>query len=305
MQSGYVDTVRLLLQVLPSVFDSGLLALKGGTAINLYLDDMPRLSVDIDAVFLPLGLTREEALTAIGEEIARIRRIAEIAGLDVRQGASNNSEESQLFINNSKAQVKIEVNTVFRGSLFEPERRSLHKVPSDLFAMDVPASLLQSHEIYAGKILAALDRQHPRDLFDVWRLYQRGPINSSVLAAVVVYLCGHNRPPHEILNSQDHAIDETYRTSLLGMIRTEIPSLYVLTDVRSQLRTDILRGLDEESREFLMTFFSGTPDWALLPFMNAPNLPALRWKLMNIEKFKITKPAEFIRQNDELAKLLF
>jgi hypothetical protein len=228
MQSGYVDTVRLLLQVLPSVFDSGLLALKGGTAINLYLDDMPRLSVDIDAVFLPLGLTREEALTAIGEEIARIRRIAEIAGLDVRQGAINNSEESQLFINNSKAQVKIEVNTVFRGSLF-----------------------------------------------DVWRLYQRGPIDSSVLAAIVVYLCGHNRPPHEILNSPDHAIDETYRTSLLGMIRTEIPSLYVLTDVRSQLRADILKGLDEESREFLMTFFSGRPNWALLPFMNAQNLPAL------------------------------
>lgn len=305
MQSGYVDTVRLLLQVLPSVFDSGLLAIKGGTAINLYLDDAPRLSVDIDAVFLPLGITREEALTAIGGEIARIRKIAEIAGLDVRQGASNNSEESQLFINNNKAQVKIEVNTVFRGSLFEPERRSLHKVPSDLFAMDVPAALLQSSEIYAGKILAALDRQHPRDLFDVWRLYQRGPIDSSVLAAVVVYLCGHNRPPHEVLNSPDHAIDETYRTSLLGMIRTETPSLSALTDVRSQLRADILKGLDEASREFLITFFSGTPDWALLPFINAPNLPALQWKLMNIEKFKVTKPAEFIRQNDKLAKLLF
>jgi len=109
----------------------------------------------IDAVFLPLGLTRDEALVAIGGEISRIRKIAARDGLEVQQGVSSNSDESQIFINNSKAQVKIEIDTVFRGSLLEPARRALHKVPSDLFAVDVPAQLLQSDEIYAGRPTAS------------------------------------------------------------------------------------------------------------------------------------------------------
>ena len=55
---AYVDTVTLLLSVVPRVFATNRLALKGGTAINLYLDDMPRLSVDLDVVFTPIQLER-------------------------------------------------------------------------------------------------------------------------------------------------------------------------------------------------------------------------------------------------------
>jgi len=93
MEPGFVDTVRLLLEVLPGVFAGNNLALKGGTAINLYLDEMPRLSVDIDAVFIPLGLTRDEATQVIGHEIARIRIAASSAGLGTRTSASSDSSE--------------------------------------------------------------------------------------------------------------------------------------------------------------------------------------------------------------------
>jgi predicted nucleotidyltransferase component of viral defense system len=304
MAPGFVDTVRLLLEVLPSVFASNNLALKGGTAINLYLDEMPRLSVDIDAVFVPLGLTRDEAMQGIGHEIARIRTAASRAGLGTRKSASSDSDESQLFVYSKKSQVKIEINTVFRGSLLAPERRSLHLAASEMFGVDVPAWVLNSDEVYAGKMLAALDRQHPRDLFDIWRLYQRGPVSPSVLAAFVVYLCGHRRPPHEILGGPIKVIDERSRASLVGMVRHDVPSQSVLAGVLSQLRADILHGLSASDQEFLKLFFGGTPNWDLIQFGSAHQLPALNWKLINIAKFKTARPIEFSRQFEALSVLL-
>jgi hypothetical protein len=102
---------------------------------------------------------------------------------------------------------------------------------------------LDRAEVFAGKFLAALDRQHPRDLFDVWRLYETGPIEPAMLSAFVVYLCGHNRPPHEILDSTDRMIDRDYTRALVGMVRGELPSIEQLHDVRARLRRDILTGL--------------------------------------------------------------
>mgnify|MGYP001618289788 FL=1 len=304
MQTEYVNEVRLLLQVLPSIFESGHLALKGGTAINLYLDDMPRLSVDIDAVFLPIGITRDKALLAINDEVSKIAHTSEDMGLRVHRTAAEDVNESQLFITNASTQVKVEINTVFRGSVLEPKFHSLNPVPSEMFAIDVPAMLLDPAEIYAGKALASLDRQHPRDLFDIWRLYQRGGLNEETLAAFTVYLCGHNRPPNEILGNSNKNIDEPYRNSLVGMIRTEAPTIDELVDVRENLRRDIIAGLSEASRSFIISFFSGSPQWDLLPFDHLDELPALQWKLHNLARFKVARPEELARQNRELKSLL-
>ncbi|GGJ87018.1 hypothetical protein GCM10007426_15220 [Alloalcanivorax dieselolei] len=67
----YYRQVALLLQVLPFVFRESCFALKGGTAINLFVRDLPRLSVDIDLVYLPDG-DREQALPAIHQALDRI-----------------------------------------------------------------------------------------------------------------------------------------------------------------------------------------------------------------------------------------
>ena len=304
MQTEYVNAVRLLLQVLPSIFESGHLALKGGTAINLYLDDMPRLSVDIDAVFLPLGITREEALLAINDEVSKIAHTSEGMGLRVHRTVAEDVNESQLFITNASTQVKVEINTVFRGTVMEPKLRALNPMSSEIFAIDVPAMLLDPAEIYAGKVLAALDRQHPRDLFDIWRLYQRGGLSEETLAAFTVYLCGHNRPPNEILGNSNKNIDGLYRNSLVGMIRTEAPTIDELVEVRETLRRDVITGLSEASRSFIKDFFSGAPQWDLLPFDHLSELPALQWKLHNLALFRAARPEELARQNRELESLL-
>ncbi len=65
----YLDTARLLTQVTPVVFQSGIFALKGGTAINLFIRDMPRLSVDLDLVFVDHAVPREDALEQIGNAL--------------------------------------------------------------------------------------------------------------------------------------------------------------------------------------------------------------------------------------------
>jgi len=67
MNQTYLDTARLLTQVAPQVFVDDTFALKGGTAINLFVRDMPRLSVDLDLVFPDHTLPRDEALARINE----------------------------------------------------------------------------------------------------------------------------------------------------------------------------------------------------------------------------------------------
>ena len=84
MDKHYADTVRLLLNIAPDVFDNDIFAMKGGTAINLFLRDMPRLSVDIDVVYLPWQTPRDEALQAINQELAAIAQRVEPLGVQTR-----------------------------------------------------------------------------------------------------------------------------------------------------------------------------------------------------------------------------
>lgn len=69
----YQDQVKLLLDILPFVAEEPCFALKGGTAINLFEWDLPRLSVDIDLTYLPTQ-GREDALASISEALAVLRR---------------------------------------------------------------------------------------------------------------------------------------------------------------------------------------------------------------------------------------
>jgi predicted nucleotidyltransferase component of viral defense system len=69
----YRKQVELLIRILPFIAEEDCFALKGGTAINLFVRNMPRLSVDIDLTYLPV-LPRAESLAAID---AAMKRIAE------------------------------------------------------------------------------------------------------------------------------------------------------------------------------------------------------------------------------------
>lgn len=170
--------------------------------------------------------------------------------------------------------------------------------------MDAPATVLDRSEVFAGKFMAALDRQHPRDLYDVWRLYEHGPIESAMVSAFVVYLCGHNRPAHEILDSPERVLAEDYDRALVGMIRGDVPTPPTLLASRARLRRDIVHGLADSDRAFLSGFFNCEPDWSLLAYPHASALPALAWKQRNLEIFRSQRPDEFARQHALLAEIL-
>ena len=185
MNQAYVDTVRLLLLVAPHVFASGKLGLKGGTALNLFVHDMPRLSVDIDAVFLDHTLPREVALSAIGEELARIKAALETLALAVAIPANQAGDEVKLVVYDVGAQVKVEVNQVFGGTVLSVEKRDLVAAAENLFTTSVTLPVLAKPELYGSKLVAAFDRQHPRDWFDVLHLRQRDGLTPHVVACFV------------------------------------------------------------------------------------------------------------------------
>lgn len=295
MDNAYADTVRLLLAVAPIVFTGDLFAMKGGTAINLFVRDMPRLSVDIDVVYLPRDVPREDAIRAIQSELTAIAQRAAALGLRTRLIGARDQRETKLIVGNDVGQVKVEVNLVFRGTVLPVERRVLSTRTADLFGVEFDVPVLAPDELYAGKLVAALDRQHPRDLFDVWQLYESGGISDGMVECFVIYLSGHNRPVHEVLFGNDKEIAAEYDRAFVGMTEVEC-SLKTLLDTRMRLKEELPRRLSERHKQFLAGLSRATPDWSLLQCAHVAQLPALRWKLGNLETFRERRPAEFSRQ---------
>ena len=170
MNQEYVDTVRLLLAVAPAVFRSPRFALKGGTALNLFVHDMPRLSIDIDVGFTDHTLDREAALREIAADLKTIK--AEISRMEHRAQLprSKSGDEVKLIIQGNGVQVKVEVNFIFRGAVLPVAQRSLIPAAQELFTTDITMPVLDTAELYGGKLVAAMDRQHPRDVFDVSKM---------------------------------------------------------------------------------------------------------------------------------------
>src|SRR5690554_3026773 len=250
MDKTYADTVRLLLAVTPAVFNNDIFVMKGGTAINLFVQDMPRLSVDIDVVYRPWQTRRDEALQAINNKLAAISQRLEPLDVRTRLIRSKDLADTKLIVENESSQVKIEVNIVFRGTVLPIEYQSLSNKTSDLFGVEFDAPLLARDELYAGKLVAALDRQHPRDLFDVWQLYESGCLTENMVECFIIYLAGHNRPPHEVLFGSDKDIAAEYERAFVGM--TEVPcSLDTLLQVRARLRYDLAQQLTDKHKRFL------------------------------------------------------
>jgi predicted nucleotidyltransferase component of viral defense system len=299
MDKGYADTVRLLLAIAPKVFANDIFAMKGGTAINLFLQDMPRLSVDIDVVFQPRQVPRDEAIGAIDAELAAIARRVAPLGLRARSLRSGVGGDNKLIVESDNSQVKIEVNTVFRGTVLPIERRPLNKRTGDLFAVEFDAPILARDELYAGKLVAARDRQHPRDLFDVWQLYESGGLTDGMIECFVVYLAGHNRPLHEVLFGNDKDMAAEYERAFVGM--TEVAcSLDTLLGTRARMREELLRRLTAKHRQFLSGLARAEPDWSLMQYPHTAELPALHWKLANLETFRKRRPSDFQAQAEAL-----
>jgi len=217
----YADQVRLLLRVLPLVAEEKDFALKGGTAINLFVRDMPRLSVDIDLAYLP-DHGRADALGRSREALTRIQgRIkAQLPGVSCLQH-NRRDDDLKLIVRQGRVQVKVEVNPVVRGSLHTPEERDVSEAVEDEFGF-ASASVLALPDLYGGKLCAALDRQHPRDLFDVHLLLENEGIDRPLFEGFLVYLMSHPRPMAELLAPRWKALDQVHADEFAGMSREAV-----------------------------------------------------------------------------------
>ena len=279
----YKGQVQLMLRILPHIAEEECFALKGGTAINLFVRDLPRLSVDIDLTYVPIK-SRDASLTAISAALRRIRvRIGTaIPGINI-QAAAQSSEETRLICLLGDANVKIEVNTILRGVAWPTEELTVVDRVEDEFEYSASIQVVSLAELFGGKIAAALDRQHPRDLFDVGQLYEHGGLSNKIVKGFLVALISHSRPMHELLRPNLLNQREIFSAQFEGMAL--LPFTYDdFVAVREMLVGELPGLLSDRDKEFLLSLKRGTPDWNLAPVPGVENLPAVQWKLGNIRK---------------------
>lgn len=171
MNQVYFDTARIMTQVAPLVFKGNIFALKGGTAINLFIRDMPRLSVDLDLVFPDHTLPREQALEQITAALRQSAERLRFQGFQTHTVPAIDASETKLLVRRGNIEVKIEVNFVMRGTLHPVRAASLTAKAREAMFADLELPVASLEDVYGGKLVAALDRQHPRDLFDVMQLF--------------------------------------------------------------------------------------------------------------------------------------
>ena len=299
----YIPQIDLLIQTIPFIAKESVFALKGGTAINLFIRDMPRLSVDIDLTYLPVD-DRETALMNISDGLNRIKADLEksIKGITI-SAVSREGHDAKINCQLSGAQIKIEVNTITRGSIEEPNLMRINKKTEAVFGRFAAMRIVSSGELFGGKICAALDRQHPRDLFDVRLLLDNEGFNDEIKKGFIVALISHMRTINELLRPT--FIDQrlAFENQFSGM--ADVPFSYDdFESTREELVRTIHSELTDSDRMFLLSFKKAEPRWDCLHVNIVQHLPAVKWKLMNLEKLKIENVKKYQDLLHDLDKTL-
>ncbi|MDQ2835280.1 MAG: nucleotidyl transferase AbiEii/AbiGii toxin family protein [Acidobacteriota bacterium] len=293
--------VALLVRVLPYVATETCFALKGGTAINLFVRDLPRLSVDIDLVYLPIE-DRETSLIGIRSALGRIAQKIRKAIPDGVVTDSANAGGTLVLVRQRNAQIKIEVTPVLRGTVHPTELKTVRPIVEEQFGF-AEIQVVSFADLYAGKLVAALDRQHPRDLFDVQHLLANEGIDKTLYQTFLAYILSHNRPVHELLQPRLKDIRQAFESEFVGMTVSNT-SLEMLLTAREQLVAEISSRLDKTSKLFLRSFHTFRPDWNLIGSPAISSLPAIRWKLMNLERLQTENPKKYQTLLHELDAVL-
>lgn len=297
MNNIYGQKVELLLKILPFVTDEDCFAIHGGTAINLFVKNLYRLSVDIDVTYIPVE-DRNTSLKRINEALVRIADRVKRRFRDVR--VIPRLDISKITCESRGCQVKIEVNQTKRGLVCGGAvLRPLCEKAQSMFGMEVDARIVSIPQLYGGKISAALSRQHPRDLFDVKQMDI--PL-TDVKEGLIFCLLGSDRPIHESfapnLIDQHDAMERQFS----GM--SEIPFTYKdFEATREKLVNDVNSVMTEDDKRFLINFEELTADWENIPYSSFKEYPSVRWKMQNLQKLKASNPKKLKAEADKLRKI--
>ena len=296
MNKLYEEQVRLLLRILPIIYREEDFAVHGGTAINLFIKNLPRYSVDVDLTYIPLALW-EESLVEIDKKLAAIsqqlRRV--VPGVKIRP------VPNKLLCTLGRSTVKIEVNGIKRGIIGSTIEMPLCDKAQAEFGMYCKARIVPLEQLYGGKIAAALSRQHPRDLFDY--IYMETGNIERLKRGFIFDLLGSNKPFIEYLSpnliNQQDALENQFR----GM--TDIPFNYEnYENARTQLIAFINSMLSNEDKTFLVGFEEGKPQWEESAYSDFKDFPSIQWKLLNVYNLKTQNPVKHRKEVERLKSYL-
>jgi hypothetical protein len=298
----YKERVEAVVTILPLLKATPEFALKGGTAINLFYQDFPRLSVDIDLCYLPIK-ERGQSIEAIASGLKTLKTLIENRlKWSVQQSTSSTESIDKLIVQSPLGIVKIEPNYIIRGSVFEPVNKSLSEKTAATLEAHAEVKCLSLEDIYAGKFCAALDRQHPRDLFDVHIFLKENAFSPRLIKAFIVYLIQSNRPIHELLNPNHLDINHTYENEFRGMTDFNV-NLEDLTKIQQTLHKTLISKFSNQDKEFLISYKQGKPDWDKLQIGDHSNLPGVQWKLQNIQRMKADKHQTMLAELHKVIEL--
>ena len=275
--------------------------LKGGTALNLFLLDLPRLSVDIDLNYIG-ALDRDEML----EQRPRIEQAARLVfsreGFTVRRVPTDHAGGKWRLLYTSytgrPGNLELDMNFMFRQPLWEPNvadsvqlgRHSARGIP-----------ILDVHELAAGKLAALLARTQVRDLFDTRQIFGNVRLDPALLRIGFVSYGGMNRKDWRTVSTDDVAFDlndlvstlfltlrpsampvgippEEYGRTLVGQCRQDLSSVLPLNDAEKEFLNLLL---DEAHID--ATLLTDDPELQI----RIESHPLLRWKAQNVRRHKV------------------
>lgn len=296
--SVYASKVELLLRLVPIIMEEEVFAIHGGTAINLFLKNLPRYSVDIDLTYIPLT-DRQTSLNDISSHLQSISDKAKRAfkGMHVIPNFST----SKLLCEYRGKQVKIEVNQTKRGIVGgEAQIMPLCEKAQNEFSLYCEAKMVPLTQLYGGKIAAALSRQHPRDLFDV--KYMEPPL-SECREGLIFCLLGSDRPLHESFAPSLIDQHDAMANQFAGM--TDIPFSYEeFEETRTTLISGVKALMTENDKQFLISFELGKPEWKEYEFEYFKKYPSAQWKLINLQKLAKHNPQKLQEEVEKLRNVL-
>ena len=296
-QTDYEKQAALVVRVLPHFEKEPCFAIKGGTAINLFELNLPRLSVDIDLTFVKIA-GREESIFEIGQALERVAKGLNRFGIDATLSGAANARK--MYCSSNGAVIKVEPNFILRGTAFPVRKMETCEKVQERFGM-ARMQVLSFQELYGGKVCAALDRQHPRDLFDMTQFYKAHALKE-IKDGFTVLALGHNRPLHELLAPIAQDQSATFDLQFSGM--SEEPFSYAEHQATlARLKRDVLALFDDADRQRLLEFVSLSDGVGAFGIPNFDELPAIRWKRRNLELLRKSDPMKFSLQRAALERL--
>jgi len=298
MNPNYVDTVRLLLAIAPAVFASGRFAMKGGTALNLFVQEMPRLSVDIDLNYI--GAVDRETMLAEKPKVEQaVQAVCSREGLTIKRVPTDHAggkwRLTYVGTKGSPGNLELDVNFMLRTPLWPCVTKECHPVGS---LRAVPVRVLNLHELTAGKLAALLARSASRDVFDAHALLATPGLDAAKLRLGFVVYGGINRKDWRTVSTADVTAETNeVQMELVPMLRADIApgkrdvaawAEKLVAECRERL--SLVLPLSEPELEFLGRLNDrGEIAPELLtsdPPMQATvrEHPGLKWKALNVRK---------------------